>query len=306
MTNIFNINKFNIPDDLKDKCKINYPLAPLTWFKVGGIADIFLKPSSTEELSYFLKKFYDYEQIPITVIGAGSNIIIRDGGIEGVVIKLPRQFSHIELLENNQIKVGASCLNFNLVQFCRDFSLTGCEFLIGIPGTIGGAIAMNAGCYGHELKDILLYAEAFDIRGVKYIFSKEKIGFKRRGNNLQDFYIFTSAILQLKNGKKEEINSKISEINQNRLNTQPIKEKTCGSIFVNPALHKSWELIDKAGMRGYKLGGALISELHSNFMINYNNASAKDLESLGELVRQRVKEQSGIELQWEIKRIGRL
>ncbi|WP_410520703.1 UDP-N-acetylmuramate dehydrogenase [Candidatus Tisiphia endosymbiont of Dioctria rufipes] len=281
----------------------NYNLSHLTWFKVGGPAEIFFKPLDSSNLADFVAQ--NQQQRPITVLGAGSNIIIRDGGIDGVVVKLGQNFTNIELMPDNQISVGSSCLNYNLAKFCQVHAITGFEFLVGIPGTIGGGVVMNAGAYGSEFKDIIIAIEAIDSRGNFILIPNEEIGFKYRGNNLPKDLIITRAIFKVTIGEQEMILAKMDEINKNRLATQPIKERTSGSTFANPENHKAWQLIDKAGMRGYRIGGASMSQLHCNFMINHGNSSARDLEDLGDLVKKNVFEDSGISLEWEIKRIGK-
>lgn len=289
--------------------RFNYSLRHLNWFKVGGPAEIFFKPSGTLDLANFLEQ--NQQLRPVTVLGAGSNIIIRDGGIEGFVIKLGQNFTNIEFNnEKNQLSVGSGCLNFNLAKFCSQNNIAGFEFLVGIPGTIGGGIIMNAGAYNSEFKDIVISIEALDYQGKLYTLSNSEIGFKYRGCNLVEDLsrqlIITKIILKTLPGDQEIITKKMHEINEKRLATQPIKERTSGSTFANPVgEYSAWQLIDKAGMRGYKIGDASISILHCNFMINHGNATAKDLEDLGELVKKIVFEQSGIDLKWEIKRIGK-
>lgn len=288
----------------------NYNLSHLTWFKVGGPAEIFFKPLDVQDLANFVLQ--NQQHRPITVLGAGSNIIIRDGGIDGVVVKLGQNFTNIELKNDNEvyskqksISVGSGCLNYNLAKFCQMHAITGLEFLVGIPGTIGGGVVMNAGAYGSEFKDIIIAIEAIDSRGNFILIPNEEIGFKYRGNNLPKDLIITRAIFKAAIGEREMILAKMDEINKNRLATQPIKERTSGSTFANPENHKAWQLIDKAGMRGYRIGGASMSQLHCNFMINHGNSSARDLEALGDLVQKKVFANSGINLKWEIKRIGK-
>ena len=288
----------------------NYNLSHLTWFKVGGSAEIFFKPLDVQDLANFVSQNQQHRSI--TVLGAGSNIIIRDGGIDGVVVKLGQNFTNIELQNDNEIysnqksiSVGSGCLNYNLAKFCQMHAITGFEFLVGIPGTIGGGVVMNAGAYGSEFKDIIIAIEAIDSRGNFILIPNEEIGFKYRGNNLPKDLIITRAIFKATIGEREMILAKMDEINKNRLATQPIKERTSGSTFANPENHKAWQLIDKAGMRGYRIGGASMSQLHCNFMINHGNSSARDLEYLGDLVKKNVFEDSGISLEWEIKRIGK-
>lgn len=283
--------------------KKNYDVSHLTWFKVGGEADIFFKPKTIISLSDFLHKYNDV--IPIAIIGVGSNVIIRDGGVEGALIKLGRNFTDIQILDNNTLSVGSGCLNYNLGKFCLANGIAGFEFLIGIPGTIGGGIAMNAGAYGREFKDITIAIEALESKGKLIKLSTEEIGFKHRSNSLPDNYIITKAILKINKGHKEQIDILMKQIQAKRSKTQPINELTSGSTFVNPSEQKAWRLIDEAGLRGYKIGGASMSELHCNFMINDGSASAKDLETLGEFVKDKVYKQSGTILKWEIKRFGR-
>lgn len=283
--------------------KKNYNLAKLTWFKTGGNADIFFKPEDEEDLIDFLKQ--NKLNLPVNIIGAGSNIIIRDGGIEGVIIKLGRNFTEIKLLPNSTLLVGAGCLNFNLAKFAQNYLITGFEFLIGIPGTIGGGVAMNAGAYGHEFKDIIKAVHAVDGLGNRKIIKNEDMGFSYRKNSLPAGLIFTQVEFKTCMGNVEEITAKMQKISQNRSSTQPITEKTSGSTFANPEGAKAWELIDAAGMRGRQIGGALISEKHCNFMINAGGATSTDLEILGELVRSEVAKKFNIHLAWEIKRLGR-
>lgn len=288
---------------IKGEYRSNYILKPLTWLKVGGAAEIFFKPLDSEDLASFL--FHNQSQLPIFVLGAGSNIIIRDSGVEGVVIKLGRNFTNIELTSDNNLSVGAGCLNFNLSKFCKDNSIMGFEFLSGIPGTIGGGVSMNAGAYGAEFKDIVIAIEALDSNGRLLVLSNEEIGFRHRGNSLPNDLIITKAIFKTKTGNQTIINELLNEINLKRHSSQPVKERTGGSTFVNPTSNSAWKLIDKSGLRGYRIGDAKMSELHCNFMINIENALAKDLEDLGEFVRQKVLEDSNILLEWEIKRIGK-
>lgn len=285
--------------------KQNYNLKHLTWLKVGGDADIFFKPEDIEDLKTFLKE--NNNRFPITVIGAGSNLIIRDKGVEGIVIKLGRNFTDIQFIDNNLIMAGAGCLNSNLSKFCLINSITGFEFLIGIPGTVGGGVAMNAGSYGREFKDIVASVEVLDTEGNLIIIPVDRIGFSYRTNSLPKDLIFTRVFFQAENKEDpNKIKQKMDEISAIRSSSQPVSEKTGGSTFANPEGFKAWELIDKAGLRGVRVRGACMSEMHCNFMINDNNATATDMENLGELVKQKVKENSGIELQWEIKRIGKL
>ncbi len=288
---------------VKGEYRKGYNLKHLTWFKVGGNAEIFFKPLDSEDLASFLVQ--NKQKVPITTFGAGSNIIIRDGGIEGVTIKLGQNFSNIDFTDDNYLLVGSSCRNFSLAKFCQVNAISGFEFLVGIPGTIGGGVAMNAGAYGCEFKDILVRIEAMDFAGNFRTFTHEEIGFKYRGNNLPKDLIILKTVFKVTKGNSEDILARMNEINVARSSTQPMKERTGGSTFANPEGFKSWQLIDKAGLRGYRIGDASISELHCNFMINNGNATAKELEDLGNFVQQQVLEDSGIRLNWEIKRIGK-
>lgn len=283
--------------------KINYPLAHLTWFKVGGPAEILFKPQNAADLKNFLSQ--NQGQLPVWVLAAGSNTLIRDGGVGGVVIKLTKNFTNIELINDSYLAVGSSCLNFNLVKFCLANAIGGFEFLVGIPGTVGGGVIMNAGAYGREFKDIVLAVEVVDSAGIVSIMTGQDIGFKYRDSNLAANLIITRVIFKLIAGRQNIIQALIKEISHHRISTQPMQGFTGGSTFANPAASKAWQLIDKAGLKGYKIGGASVSSKHCNFMINHGGATAADLESLGELIQQRVFASSQIMLEWEIKRVGR-
>lgn len=289
---------------IRGEYRANYPLAPLTWFKVGGNAEVLFKPLDLKDLVHFLAS--TPRDIHITVLGAGSNVLVRDGGIDGVVIKLGRNFAGIDLLPNNQIQIGASALNYNIAQVAMQNGLTGLEFLVGIPGTTGGGIAMNAGAYGREYKDIVEYIEAVDRKGRVHIIHNKDIGFSYRSNSLPKDLIFTRVVCSSTQGDPKTIKIRMDEIMSQREASQPVREKTGGSTFANPADHKAWKLIDKVGMRGAREGDAMISDKHCNFMINCGRATAADLETLGELARSKVLEEYGIELKWEIKRLGNI
>ncbi len=282
--------------------KFNYNLADLTWLKVGGPADIFYKPQDLQDLQYFLSslpKEYD-----LSVIGAGSNLLIRDGGLRGALIKLGSNFNYINH-EEGFLSVGAATLNYNLAHFCLQNSITGFEFLVGVPGTIGGGIAMNAGAYGREFCDIAQEVIALRRDGSWRKLTRADIGFKYRGNNLKEPLVFVAASFPFTKGNQEQIKDSMDKINLERKKTQPIGQKTAGSLFANPANQKSWQLIDKVGMRGYTLNMAQISPLHCNFLINLGGSSAYDLEALGDLVKQKVQQELGVDLDWEVRRIGR-
>lgn len=288
---------------VRGKYKENYKLAHLTWFKVGGAADVLYKPVDEDDIANFLKQ--NGGKLPVTVIGAGSNIIIRDRGVEGVVIKLGSGFTEIEILPEGDLLVGAACLNFNLAKFTQANGIKGFEFLVGIPGTVGGGVAMNAGSYGSEFKDIVKSVYALDKMGAQMQIPLKDIGFDYRKNSLPTNLIYTKVVFRADRGDPDEIKLKMQDINKKRAETQPITEKTSGSTFANPEGKRAWELIDQAGLRGIRIGDAVISEKHCNFMINQGNANASDMEQLGEFVKNKVKDHSGIELKWEIKRIGR-
>ncbi len=288
---------------VRGKYKLNYNLASLTWFKVGGNADLLFNPKDFDDLSSFLKQ--NAGNLAVMVLGAGSNIIIRDGGIECVVVKLGRKFTEIELLPNGYLSVGAGCLNFNLAKFAQANSIKGFEFLIGIPGTTGGGIAMNAGAYGSEFKDIVSSVYVLDEHGNQHHISCDDIGFSYRQNRLPKELIFIKILFKAKMGDSEKIKNKMDEINHSRSSTQPVTKKTGGSTFANPSGHRAWELIEATGLRGKTIGGASMSSKHCNFMINNGDATAEDMEKLGNFVKKKVKEQTGIELKWEIKCIGR-
>lgn len=288
---------------IRGKIRENYNLSHLTWFKVGGEADIFFNPKDIDDLVAFLKILDG--NVPVTILGAGSNIMIRDGGVEGAVIKLGQGFADITFDKKRNIVVGAGCLNFNLAKFAEASSIEGLEFLVGIPGTIGGGIAMNAGAYEREFKDVIISVQAVDFFGNRFEFINEDIGFSYRNNSLPDNLIFVTATIAAPVGYGYDITKKMKQISAKREETQPIREKTGGSTFANPEGYKAWQLIDQVGLRGKRIGEAGISEKHCNFMINHSNATAKDMEDLGEFVRSKVKEKTDIDLHWEIKRIGR-
>ena len=243
--------------------------------------------------------------LPVSVIGVGSNLLIRDGGIPGVVIRLPSAFGRIEPVGKTQLKAGAAALDAAVARAAADAGIEGMEFLRGIPGTIGGALTMNAGCYGRELKDIFVEAHAVDSRGRLLTFGPSDMGFTYR-HSKPEGVVYVDVLLQGAPGVPETIRERMNALVEQRESTQPVKAKTGGSTFTNPPGHKAWQLIDDAGCRGLVRGAAQVSEKHCNFLINTGNATAADIEGLGEEVRARVKAKSGIQLEWEIKRVGRL
>lgn len=286
---------------IRGQYRFDAPLAKTNWFGVGGPADVLFKPDDTEDLTYFLK--HKPADLPVTVIGVGSNLIIRDGGLPGVVIRLGRFFNEAAL-EGEVMVAGAAMLDLNLARVAASHGRAGLEFMSGIPGTVGGALAMNAGAYEREVKDVLIKAEAVSRGGEVVELSGGDMAYSYRHYGGPAGLIFTRAWFATTKDTPEAIEARITEIQAKREATQPIRERTGGSSFANPEGHKAWELIDAAGCRGLTVGGAQMSTLHCNFMINTGNATAKDLETLGDEVRARVLAHSGVELQWEIKRIG--
>jgi UDP-N-acetylmuramate dehydrogenase len=280
----------------------NAPLADLTWFKTGGPAEVLFMPADEADLAAFMKD--TPRDIPVYVIGVGSNLLVRDGGVPGVVIRLGRGFNEIKLAGPNQIRTGTAALDMRVAQFALEHSIDLLTFLIGIPGTIGGALRMNGGAHGGETTDVLVEARAVDREGNIKVLQHADMNYTYRHCGASEELIFTEALLQGKAGDAAVIKAQMDSHVEHRVNAQPIKSRTGGSTFKNPPNNKSWQLIDKAGMRGFNVGPAKVSELHCNFLINEGGATAAQIEELGETVRARVKETSGIELDWEIKRIG--
>lgn len=288
--------------DVRGRYKPGAMMADLTWFRVGGPAEVLYTPEDEEDLAHFLSHLEP--DIPVYVVGVGSNLLVRDKGIPGVVIRLGRGFAQVDILDDHKIACGTAVPDVMLARSAAKAGIDGLAFYRGIPGAIGGALRMNAGSYGTETKDVLIKAVAYDRTGKRHELSVEDMGYAYRHCSAPDDFIFTSAVFQGRPGQVEDIQAQMDEITQARESTQPIKSRTGGSTFKNPEGHKSWQLIDAAGMRGYRVGGAHVSEQHCNFLINDGEASAEDLESLGEQVRAKVKETSGVELNWEIRRVG--
>jgi len=287
---------------IRGEYRFNAPLAKNTWLGVGGNAKLLFRPHDVEDLSHFLKN--KPKDLNIFTLGVCSNIIIRDGGFDGCIIRLGRNFAGIRS-EGDKITAGAGALDSNVARFAAENSIGGLEFLVGVPGTIGGALAMNAGAYGTEIKDIIISAKAIDEQGNTIELTNSDFRFSYRKNSLPSSYIFTEATFAGTQGKKEEILAKMKQISDSREATQPVRTKTGGSTFKNPVGDKkAWQLIDECGLRGYRIGGAVVSEKHCNFLINRENATAADLESLIEHIIATVKAKAGIELQPEIKIIG--
>lgn len=276
-------------------------LAKHVWFRVGGPAEVLFKPADVDDLSFFLKE--RPRDVPVNIIGVGSNLLIRDLGIPGVVIRLGRGFNNIAF-NGEYVDVGAAVLDRTLSLSACEESLEGLEFFSGIPGTIGGALRMNAGCYGVEVKDLLVTAFALDNRGTLHQLTKDDMQFSYRSCGIPDDWFFIGARFKGRKGHQKTISQKITHLLKEREESQPVKSRTGGSTFANPEGRKAWELIDKAGCRGLVIGDAQVSEKHCNFLINRGHATADDLEKLGLEVQKRVFETSGIDLKWEIKRIG--
>jgi UDP-N-acetylmuramate dehydrogenase len=286
--------------ELRGRLLANQPLGEFTWFRVGGPAQAFLIPEDENDLASFLRNLST--EIPVTVIGAGSNLIVRDGGVPGVVIRLGRGFNDVRI-EEHRVTAGTAMLDVMVARAAQAAGVAGLAFLSGIPGTIGGALRMNGGAYGGETKDVLLETRGIDRQGNLRTFSNGEMGFSYRHCSAPDDVIFTAAVLQGRAGEPEQIAGEMATIKKKREASQP-RNRTGGSTFKNPPGHSAWKLVDEAGCRGLTIGGAQVSELHSNFLINLGSASAADIETLGETVREKVKENSGIDLEWEIKRVG--
>ena len=293
-------SRYGLPP-VRGSYRFDAPLATTNWFGVGGVAEVLFKPADTADLAHFLTHISP--ELLVTVIGVGSNLIIRDGGIEGVVIRLGRGFTEAKI-QGDTIEAGAALLDVHLARFAADHGRAGLEFFSGIPGTIGGALAMNGGAYARETKDVLIKAEAVTFSGDIITLSVDDMQYSYRHYGGAKDLIFTRAWFRTHHDTPDAIHARIAEIQAKREATQPIRERTGGSTFKNPEGHKAWELIDAAGCRGLRRGGAEISPLHCNFMINTGSATAADLEALGEEVRARVLQKTGISLEWEIKRVG--
>lgn len=278
----------------------NAPLNKMTWLGVGGPAEILFTPADSDDLEYFLT---NQPGAPLTVIGGGSNLLICDGGIPGIVVHLGKTFNTVKI-EGDRIICGAGAKNMEIAKAALEAGLSGFEFLCGIPGTLGGSIRMNAGAHGRSVADVLDELTAFDIIGKKIVLQRNEIPFDYRTNALPDNWIFTGAILKGAPENKENIQKRMTEYRQIREKAQPTGVKTAGSMFKNPIGLKAWQLIEKAGCRGLKVGGAMVSEKHCNFFINTGKATAQDFETLGETVQRRVYETSEITLEWEVRRIG--
>ena len=276
-------------------------LAATTWFRVGGPAEFLFEPADSDDLAMFLAALAD--DIPVTVIGLGSNLLVRDGGIPGITIRLGRAFSDISI-NNEIVSAMGGAVDVTVSRTARDAGLGGLEFLSGIPGTIGGAVRMNAGAYGREIKDVLVDATAIGRDGARHEVALPELDYTYRHSGTPTDWIFVAARLRATPDDADAISARMAEIAEAREDSQPIRTRTGGSTFKNPPNQKAWELIDAAGCRGLTRGGAQVSNQHCNFLINTGTASADDLEGLGEDVRRRVADATGVILEWEIQRIG--
>lgn len=291
-------------DGIRGRLTPDALMSKMTWFQVGGPADLLFQPADEDDLATFLKLLPG--DVPVLVVGIGSNLLVRDGGIDGVVIRLSgKGFGQIEKLDGDRLRVGAAVPDKRVAAAALEHSLGGFAFYHGIPGAIGGALRMNAGANGAETTQRVIEVRAVDRKGMRHTLSHADMGYSYRHSDAADDLIFTSVVFEGETDTPAVIRQKMDEVQHHRETVQPIREKTGGSTFKNPLPHSSWKLVDEAGLRGHKVGDAQMSEMHCNFMINTGNATAHDLETLGETVRARVYANSGILLEWEIKRIGR-
>jgi UDP-N-acetylmuramate dehydrogenase len=289
--------------DLRGRLLASASLAEVTWFRVGGPAEVLFSPADEDDLAYFLSRLP--AAVPVSVIGLGSNLIVRDGGVPGVVIRLAgKGFGTIAVEDGARVRAGAATPDVKVARAAADASIDGLAFYRGIPGGIGGALRMNAGAHGGETTDVLVEARGVDRQGEIRVLSHAEMGFAYRHSSAPADVIFTQALFQGRPGDQAAIQAEMERVTEAREAAQPIKEKTGGSTFKNPPGNKAWKLIDAAGCRGLVIGDAQVSEMHCNFLINRGNATAADIENLGEEVRRRVRANSGVELEWEIKRIG--
>ncbi len=295
--------KTNLPA-VRGKLLIDETLAPFTWFRVGGPADVVFLPADEQDLSDFLKALDP--AVPVMAIGVGSNLLVRDGGVEGVIIRLGKGFNEVRKLDGVSIHAGAAVPDAVVARKAAEFGIAGLEFFAGIPGTVGGAVVMNAGCYGSETTNVIATATVMNRKGEVFLMGEADLQHTYRHSAIQGTdLIVLSAIFEGTADEPAAIKARMAEITSRRETTQPIREKTGGSTFKNPPGHSSWKLVDEAGWRGKLFGGAMFSPLHSNFLINTGEATAADLEGLGDTVRADVLAKTGVQLDWEIKRIGR-
>jgi UDP-N-acetylmuramate dehydrogenase len=288
--------------DLRGRMTANAPLSDITWFRVGGPAQVLYSPADEADLAYFLKGAP--RDLPVTVVGLGSNLLVRDGGLPGFVIRLGRGFAGVSAELGHRVRAGTAVPDVKVARAAAEAGIAGLAFYRGIPGSIGGALRMNAGAHGSETKDVLIEARAVDRKGNIHTLSLADMGFRYRHSSVPQGFILTQALFQGKPGDPAEILREMEDVADYREQNQPIRERTGGSTFKNPPDASAWKLVDDAGCRGLRVGGAKVSDMHCNFLINEGGASAEDIERLGETVRARVKAKSGVTLQWEIIRIG--
>lgn len=290
--------------DHKGKLTPNAPLAPLVWFKAGGAADWLFEPKDIADLQQFLAALAP--EVPVMALGLGSNLIVRDGGVPGVVIRLGKPFAKVAARDAVTLDCGGGASGILVSSTARDAGIAGLEFLRSIPGTVGGFVRMNGGAYGREVKDVLVDCDVIDRTGSLVRLDLADLGYAYRHSDLTDGSVVVSARFRGEPGEPAAIQAEMDRISAAREASQPLRSKTGGSTFKNPEGHKAWALVDAAGCRGLTRGGAQVSEKHTNFLINTGEATSTDIEALGEDVRARVKETQGVELQWEIKRVGRM
>ena len=287
---------------LRGTLQADAPTAPLSWFRTGGPAEVLFTPADEDDLAHFLAGCP--ADVPVLVVGLGSNLLIRDGGVPGVIVRLGKAFAEVTVLDGHRIRSGAGAPDVKVARAAAEAGIDGLTFLRGIPGAIGGALRMNGGAYRGETADVLVEARALDRQGRAHLLSTAEMGFSYRHCGAPADYIFTEALFQGRPGEPEAILAAMNGITEARSSSQPVNTRTGGSTFKNPPGQKAWELVDQAGCRGLRVGDAQVSELHCNFLINHGKASAGEIEGLGEEVRRRVRETSGVELEWEIKRVG--
>lgn len=292
----------SLAPDARGRMSADQSLADITWFRVGGPADVLFSPADEADLAYVLA--HVPPEVPVTVIGLGSNLLVRDGGVRGLVIRLGRGFSDVKIEPGHRIRAGTAVPDVKVSRAAGEAGISGLAFLRGIPGSIGGALRMNGGAHGRETKDVVVEARAVDRAGRVHVLSRDDMNMTYRHSGVPEGWIFTEALFQGEPGDPAEILQQMDEVARYREANQPIKERTGGSTFKNPPGHSAWRLVDGAGCRGFRVGGAKVSEMHCNFLINDQGATAEQIERLGETVRARVKATSGIVLDWEIIRLG--
>ncbi|MBK7283511.1 MAG: UDP-N-acetylmuramate dehydrogenase [Sphingomonadales bacterium] len=287
---------------VRGKLSANASLAPLVWFKSGGRAELLFEPADVEDLQAFVRDLDP--SMPLWPLGLGSNLIVRDGGVPGVTVRLGKPFSKVERLDAVTLRCGGGASGILVSSTARDAGIAGLEFLRGIPGTVGGFVKMNGGAYGREVRDILVEADIVLRSGERVTLPLAELGYTYRHSTLPESCIVIGATFRGTPGEPASIGKEMDRIAAERESSQPLRSKTGGSTFKNPAGHKAWQLVDEAGCRGLKVGGAQVSEKHTNFLLNLGDATSADIEALGEEVRKRVKARTGIELEWEIQRVG--